>query len=54
MQHTDVYMLPSFFVRYSLTLSDYFSEWFEAGATSSKEARQVVNTLYKVIQSHNA
>ena len=37
------------FVRYILTLSDYFSKWVEAVPTPSKEAHQVANALYKVI-----
>ena len=31
-----------------LTLSDYFSKWVEAVATTSKEAHQVASALYKV------
>ena len=45
-RHTDMLVLS--FVRYILTLSDYFSKWVEAVATTSNEAHQISSALYKV------
>ena len=41
-------MIVCLWLRYILTLSDYFSKWVEAIALPTKEATGVANQLYKV------
>ena len=41
-------MMVCLWLRYILTLSDYFSKWVEAIVLPTKDATGVANQLYKV------